>query len=429
LVTTPQLGTTHTLPALVDTYCRRIGPAILQQHPEGSISSPLGIWLLLAACATAASGQAWQRLEEALGCSATEATVFLDQLLEDPPPALQTAVALWVRGADRTTALVDWSATLPTPVERGPIPSQAEADEWADRSTSGLIRRFPLDISDLTRVILASALATTVTWLRPFEIVPSGQHLRHSSPWSGLVRHVLLDSNPVIPSMLANTEAAGVVAVHFAVANDGLGVVSVAADPGVDRHVALEAAYEIARRCRHDELADARCSLFDLPLGQGHSWEVSELEVRTERAGDRSEDIESAVLVSWSGQGRLDLQRSDAFGVAPALDALLALIGPSAGGDSREAVQSAVASYTPTGFEAAAISSLRIALAARFKTLPEKGLSRTARLFFDHPYAAVALAGRRSDFTRERAGHTEMFGLPLFSAWVAQPVEAELAAG
>ena len=104
------------------------------------------------------------------------------------------------------------------------------------------------------------------------------------------------------------------------------------------------------------------------------------------------------------------------------LAALLGLIGPDPSGDEFKAAQSAVASYAPTGFDAAAISSMVLEAAARRPLVPkEKGLLRTAHLYFDHPYAAVALAGRKSDFTRARAGHTEMFGLPLFSAWVAEP--------
>ena len=142
----------QSLPALVDGYCRRVGPAVLQQHAESSISSPLGIWLLLAACATAASGDVRDQLEEVLGCSAAEAATFLGAFLQNPPPALRTAVALWVRATDRTSALVEWSASLPREVERGPIPSQAVAHAWAERTTSGLIRRFPLEITGLTRV-------------------------------------------------------------------------------------------------------------------------------------------------------------------------------------------------------------------------------------------------------------------------------------
>jgi hypothetical protein len=175
-------------------------------------------------------------------------------------------------------------------------------------------------------------------------------------------------------------------------------------------------------------LIEARCSLFDLPLGPGHSWEIVEDEIASNQADDRSESILSAVLVDWSVESKLDLKRSDRFGVGPALGALLGLIGSHPMGDEYDAVQSAVASYSSKGFEAAAISALGVRFAGAFKGPEQKGLRRTARLFFDHPYAAVALAGRPSDFTRQRAGHTELFGLPLFSSWVSEPREPETGA-
>jgi hypothetical protein len=258
------------LPTLVDVYCRRVTPAVLEQHQNGSVSSPLGIWLLLSACASAAVGSELEQLEEVLGCPASEATSLLAQFLEAPPPALHTALALWVSSTEQTSALVEWSAGLPGNVERGPMPSQADADAWAARRTSGLIKRFPLEITDLTRVILASALVSKVTWQKPFEVAPAAGELRSSSPWAGRVAHVLVDRAPVGPAMLMQTEAAGVVATHFAVANEEIAVVSVAADPDVERRLVFEAAYEIGRRCRADALLEARCSLFDAPLGQGH---------------------------------------------------------------------------------------------------------------------------------------------------------------
>jgi hypothetical protein len=417
------------LAALVDLYCRRVTPAVLEQHRKGSISSPLGVWLLLAACVSAAAGSEQEQLEGVLGCSASEAASLLARFLEAPPPALHSALALWVSSPDRTTALVEWSAGLPRSVERGPIPSQANVDAWAARRTSGLLRRFPLEITDLTRVVLASALASRVTWQQPFEIASATGQLRSSSPWAGRIEHVLVDSVPVVPMMLAQTEAAGVVAVHFAVANEELAVVSVAADRAVEREIVFEAAFEIGRRCRGEALVEARCSLFDLPVGQGHSWEIVEDEVASYNPGDRSESIVSATLVDWSVESELDLQKSERFGVAAALGALLRLIGPHPTGDEYDAVQCAVASYTSRGFEAAAISALGIRALGALRMPAEKGLRRTARLFFDHPYAAMALAGRPSDFTRQRAGHTELFGLPLFIAWVDEPREPEPGAG
>jgi hypothetical protein len=422
---TKPTGAQRSLATLIDSYSRGVSHAVLDQHPGSSVSSPLGIWLLLAACSTAASGDQLRTLERVLGCPAAEAATLLGRFREAPPPALHSALALWVRSTDRTSPLVEWSSSLPPQVDRGPIPSQQDVDAWANRHTMGLIDRFQIKITELTRLILASALATKVSWQAPLEVVPAARYVRESSPRANRVRNVLLDHNPVVPAMIATTAAAGVVAVHFAVATEDLAVVSVAAEPSLDRARVIEAAYEIAGRCRDDDLRRARCSLFELPLGEGHSWDITEEEVLAHTAGGHAEEIDGAVLAAWSVQSRLDLT-TGGFGVEPALDALLGLIGPSQLGDESDAVQSAVASFTPTGFEAAALTEL--ARAAGSAAPMEQGVQRQARLIFDHPYAALALAGTTSDFTRARAGHTEVFCLPLFTVWVAEPGEPEVAA-
>jgi Serpin (serine protease inhibitor) len=423
VATTPARSETP-FAALIDAFGRRVCPAVLEQHERNSVASPLGIWLLLAACSSAASGGDRDALEEVLGCTAREAVDLLGRFLDHPPSAIHTAVALWVRDWDITPALMDWNATLPSRVEAGAMPSQAEADLWADRHTLGLINRFPLRIERLTRLVLASAIATKVSWKTPFEVVDGDEHLRASSPWRGSLSRVLLARETGMPMMLATTEAAGVVAVHLALAEEDLGVVSVAAAPEVERRLVVEAAYEIAARYREDDLASARCSLFDLPLGSGHSWELTEREVPTDVAGKRSEGVESAVLTAWHARCRLDLKASELFAAEPALRALIELIGPHPEEDETDAVHSAVASYTPTGFEAGALTALGIIL-GEAPPPTATGLERRARLCFDHPHAALALAGSRSDFYRSRAGHSEMFGLPLFAAWVDTPEEAE----
>jgi hypothetical protein len=254
--------------------------------------------------------------------------------------------------------------------------------------------------------------------------VPAGDHVRPSSPWRDHVTHVLLDHNfgrP--PMMLARTESAGVVAVHFALATEELAVLSVAADPAIDKPSVFEAAYEIARLCRDDALASASCSLFDLPPGGDHSREITEEEVVTRVAGEHYENIRSAVLAAWHAESTLNLNKAKGFGTWPALSALFNLIGPDPRGGDVEAVQAAVASYTATGFEAAAITSFGVT-GSSGRSSTERGLSRSARLYFDHPYAAIALAGQTADFTRARAGHSELFCLPLFSAWVSKPHDA-----
>jgi hypothetical protein len=399
-------GSSERVAALVDGYARRVYPAVLEQHEGASVSSPLGVWLLLAALVSAADGDHRAALEEVLGCPAGEASELLAAFMAAPPPALKAAIAVWVRVVDTTEELAGWVRGLPPAVQSGFMPTQEEANAWAEKNTLGLIESFPVEIDELTRIVLASALATKVSWHVPFEVVPASEHLGAASPWRGRVERVLWDSHPAGNAMIARTRAAGLVAVHHALATEDLTVISVSADPGVPRAAVLEAAHEIAAFARQAATPPG-CSLFDLPLGTGHSWEITERQTPTYAAGERVERIAGASLPAWHAESRLDLLASERFGTAPALEVMRQLIGARPD-DETEAVQVAVASFTRYGFEAAAVTAFAVRAGAMLRAPPERGIERTAVLRFDHPYAAVAI---------ER--------LPLFSAWVQEPEEAE----
>ncbi len=164
---------------VVDSYARRICPAVLNQHSEDSVSSPLGMWLLLAACATESSGAERVTLERALGCTASKAADLLAEFLEVPPTALRSAMALWVNSVDRSTPLVEWTASLSC-VDRAQAASfQVDADAWINRQTEGLIARFPFTLSADFRLVLVSALASKVSWEIPFHVDAALANLRN----------------------------------------------------------------------------------------------------------------------------------------------------------------------------------------------------------------------------------------------------------
>lgn len=420
-------GSVGRLAALVRSYAGRVSPAVLEQHRGGSVSSALGVWLLLAACAPAAGGTDRAALEQALGCSADEAARLLAAVVAAPPPALKVALAVWVRITDARDAVASWVRSLPDGVQSGFMPTQTDADAWAERETLGLIAKFPLTIDELTRIVLASALATKVSWEVPFTVVPAAEHLGASSAWRSAVARLLWDGRPDERAMIARTEAAGVVAVHCAVAREDLTVVSVSAAPDVDRASVLAAGYEVAATVSGDWGSDA-CSLYDLTLGPGHSWEISEQEVPTYVKEPRSERVAGVALPAWRMTSDLDLTMSPAFGTAPALETLRALIGPGPD-DVCEAAQTAVASFTRYGFEAAAVTAVGIRASAA-RPAVDRSLQRTAILRFDHPYAAIAIAGRPSGAGRDGSGEpppsqATFPGLPLFAAWVDEPIEPE----
>jgi hypothetical protein len=235
------------------------------------------------------------------------------------------------------------------------------------------------------------------------------------------VSRLLWDGQADGHAMIARTDAAGLVAVHCAVAREDLTVVSVSAAPETDRASVLAAGYEVAAEVCGGWGTSA-CSLYDLPLGAGHSWDISEREVATFAPEPRLERLAGVALPAWGACGELDLTLSPAFGTAPALQTLRALIGPRPD-DQCAATQAAVASFSRYGFEAAAVTALGIRRAA-LRAPGQRSVERSAVLRFDHPFAAVAVAGRGGGGAPP-GERTAFAGLPLFSAWVTDPIEPE----
>jgi hypothetical protein len=81
-----------------------------------------------------------------------------------------------------------------------------------------------------------------------------------------------------------------------------------------------------------------------------------------------------------------------------------------------------MARYTRVGFEAAAVSAML--MVTGLPPEPRDGVLRVAELRFGHPYAVVAVATQEGYVAGDfRTG--PWHGLPVFSAWVAEPDEAE----
>jgi len=380
------------VPRSVARYAATFHGAVGDGH---HVASPLGAWLLLALAAPAATGQLRERLADILGADIDDARDAAAALLAEPHPAVSSAAATWLRDASTSTdAMGHWLAGLPAQVEVGDMPTQAQADAWASEHTSGLIDAFPLTVTPRTVLILASALATRVSWEVPFDLAPAVE-LGVRSAWAERLTQALR-SPQTHDAFIATTETVGDVAVHTATSTDGLAVTSVIASEDAEPAAVLAAAHEIA-------LGSVRTrSLFDLPLGDSPLWTV--VEGRSDRG---NEERHTAVLPAWSARSTHELI-APAFGFAAAADVLIALLPP---GDYQfEARQSAVARYSRTGFEAAAVTAIGIRATAM---LEPRGVRRTAILRFGHPYAVVAVA----------QGGGPWHGVPVFSAWVTDPDE------
>jgi hypothetical protein len=185
--------------------------------------------------------------------------------------------------------------------------------------------------------------------------------------------------------------------------------------PGVAPVDVIASAYDIAWRETSQPRSVERLSLFDLPLGQGPLCEITEEQVQTS-APDGREERYSSVLPAWSARTNVDL-KGESLGFGAAAGDIAAALGLH---DYRyEARQSAFARYSRTGFEAAAVTALAVALAVARSGRP--GARRSATLQFGRPYAAVAFVAAPPGPTK---AYSNWEGLPVFSAWVTEPEEA-----
>ncbi len=402
--------------SVIDGVCRyaeRFHAAVGAGH---HVASPLGAWLVLALAGPASEGRERLQLEEALGLPVDEAATVAAGLLERPHPLVAAAAAVWDSPVVATPALAGWLAGLPEVVERGVIPTQDAADRWAREHTLGLIKQFPLELDASCVLLLASALATRVSWEVPFELVPAGR-LGSTISWTSQLRHVLATpADPRHQQYIAHTTQAGEVAVHIARARGGLQVTSVIAAAEVPPRDVLAAAHRLAVAAADTQRPEWR-SFFDLPLGEGPAWTISE---QPGQIAQGDEERCTAVLPAWSASSDHDLKMLEAPGFPPAAMALIRLLSPPPGGYRWEARQSAMARYTRVGFEAAAVTALAVLLSARGR---RERLVRTAELRFGHPFAVVACTvDDPADWQTKPYHHWH--GLPVFSAWVTEPEEA-----
>jgi hypothetical protein len=398
-------------------YARRLHQVVGAGH---HVASPLGAWLLLALAGPACAGDDLRQLEEILGADAGAAAGFAAELLAHPHPVVHAAAAVWGGNGPATDArIASWQAGLPPEVDTGPVPGQAELDAWARRQTLGLIDRFPVQNGRRLIWLLATALAARVSWERPFDLAPASA-LGPASPWATALTRVLRTphgpDNGRVPGhdqFIAVTATAGDVAVHAASARDGLLVVSVAAAAQVPAADVLSAAYDLGTALAAGRPVTRR-SLFDLPLGEGPAWTITEERTHTAAPGGREERC-TAVLPAWSAHSTLELTdpRLGFATVRHALDPI----------DPWQARQAAMARYTRIGFEAGAVTALAVALSA---VLGRPGVRRTAELRFGHPFAVVAVADGNADpqDSDRTVPSSPWHGLPVFSAWVADPEDA-----
>src|SRR3954469_9830432 len=167
-------------PAVIARYASTLHAAACEEH---HVVSGLGAWLVLALAGQAGMGDAdgggdigaRGAVEAALGVPVAEAGRLAVDLHGGLPPAVVAAIGLWWREDVATDRLTAYAGRLPRGATREPLTGQAQLDAWARGRTLGLIDRFPLQVTPELMLLLASAVATKVTWWQPFDVVPASE--------------------------------------------------------------------------------------------------------------------------------------------------------------------------------------------------------------------------------------------------------------
>ncbi|MEU9235674.1 serpin family protein [Streptomyces subrutilus] len=348
----------------------------------GTVLTAAGVWPLLALLADGADGAARTELEQALGIPAEDAAGAARQLLAalSRVRGLQAATGLWARGG--LPLAEAWSAGLPAGA-RGVLTGDAQTDAkalnvWASERTGGLVERMPVQLTEDTRFVLASALALRLKWIRPFHET-SGY--AGTGPWADRLLPLLVRSTSLLDRVRVAHGPAGPVTLLEVVGNTGVDVHLVLGEPGAPAGGTLGAGIDAVTRA----LPSTGASL--LPEGNPGPG----LSVGTVRAALPRPWL-TAWTVAFDVRAEHDLlEQARLFGLEAACDTSRGHFPgistePLAIGSAR---QTALARFGAEGFEAAAVTAFA-AMAGSAPPRPRYRVRR-AEVRFDRPFGFLAV--------------------------------------
>ncbi|MFF5447197.1 serpin family protein [Streptomyces sp. NPDC012888] len=374
--------------------------AVAPDGRTGTVLTGAGVWPLLALLADGAGGPARDELAGALGIPADRASAAARELLTalGRVPGLEAAAGLWSR-ADLPLH-TDWASRLPEG-SRGRLTGDRAADrklldDWTASRTGGLIERMPVQVTERTRLVLASALALRLRWIRPFREWPG---VLQEGPWADRQVLRLGRTTSLLHRVRVAGTPAGPVTVFEVVGDGGVDVHLVLGDPDAGAGQVL--AGGIAAVTRAVPSVDG----FSLPEGTpGPGLWIGR------GAAYRPEPRLSVQTVAFAVEAEHDLLlHAGLFGLETATTRDPSGHFPGVSSDPlliESGSQSAMARFHAKGFEAAAVTAFGAVGAGVLPRPPYR--VRTIDLRFDRPFGFVAV---------QRSSR-----LVLAAGWVAEPL-------
>jgi len=369
--------------------------ADLSPPTVSTVFSAACAWPLLALLSAAASGSVRVELQDALGVPTTAAHHLSVDVLAGLAdlPGVAAALGLWAR--DDLPLRPQWIESLPPGVldrlSGNAAADKKRLDAWASEKTSGLIGAMPVEVKPATVLVLATALALRTQWVRPFTDVPTRAG---AGPWArlGTLAGLKRSTGNLDDVAVLDTPGGPITRLRLE-GNNGIDVYLLVGEP---------------ERPASGILAGGTSSTgiegSQLPLG----FNAPGLTVEETRAADSRPQL-AVRTVRFTVRADHDLLASPLFGLRaasqpprspghhfPGISADMLLVD--------QARQDAMATFSSTGLEAAAVTAVAMTRAGFVR--PDK-TRKTVRVTLDRPFGFYAT-------------HRET-GLILVAGWVAEP--------
>lgn len=379
------------------TQVNSLTAAWLARAPDAGVLSGAGLWPLLAVLAGTADEPGRSELAAAVGVPADECMDAARDVMKAIADldGVNAALGLWAQAAANVRP--EWRDTLPPgaygELTGNPAVDQPMLDRWANEQTGGLIDRFPVQVGPALMLTLATALALRTTWIRPFTDGPLSPV---RGPWAGQRLAGLNRTTTDLDDLRVAATTAGALTLTRVAGDNGIDVHLVLGEEGRGADQTLPAAMDVLAGGMGESGADlvaADSPPVDWPGVSIVPAKEESLALTTVRFVVRSEHdllehADTFGLRTVSTPGQSPAGHFPAIGPVPL--------------EVDQARQSAVAIFTATGFEAAAVTAVGL----RAMSMPVQK-ARGLTVVYDRPFGYLAV-------------HRET-GLVLFAGQVSSP--------
>lgn len=371
-------------------------PDIKENIGGAGIGSWVNYTILINAIKDQLESKDREQIELFLGASIEENEKHLVSLLSKRPNIFSFSIAFWYqRNLNSLESINTYCKKLLIDV-RNSLPTQEEADKWVSEATLGIIETFPVDLKNTPDIdaILVNAIATKFNWEEPYQELLAeftkgmdfwGEKTYLFSPGGDIgTNRIFLYKGKVFGEHVHESERN-----YF---KESMRVKSIIGE----ENISLDLVYEAGIAPESEKVYLKTLEDFD-------NNKVDFIKYKESKS---SSNLVRSVLPAWEVDSRLDLTK---FGFQDANS----LYGRIFQEDiDFSALQVFRSSYNKKGFEAAAVTVLKIGAAAFIP--PSKTVEST--IYFNKPFVAI------TEYRTNQKENNDWQEIPLFTSVIRKSV-------